>query len=83
MIFVSLIPYILVVVVFYLINLKKNVPGCDHPFHIGLIKAIKKNNHRFLLNYPYVIGEKNFNYPHFYHWILSFLPKKVGSVVIT
>ena len=79
MIFISLIPYIIIVIIFNLINLKSNVPGSDHPFHIGLIKAIKKNNHRFLLNYPYVIGEKNFNYPQFYHWILSFLPKKVWN----
>jgi len=46
----------------------------DHWYHFGLIKGIRKSGHRFLNGYPYILGETNFAYPQFFHWILSFFP---------
>ena len=51
------------------------MPCTDHPYHLGLIHGIRHNGHRFLTEYPNIIGEKNFAYPQLLHWILSFLPK--------
>jgi len=53
--------------------------GSDHYYHLGLIKAIKDNKHRFITSYPQIIGEKYFAYPQFYHWILSFFPQEVAK----
>jgi len=50
-------------------------PCTDHPYHLKLINGIRDNKHRFLKQYPNVIGEENFGYPQLIHWILSFLPK--------
>ena len=51
-------------------------PGSDHYYHIGLIKGIRANGHRFVLSHPNMIGEKHFSYPQLYHWVLSFLPSR-------
>ena len=47
-------------------------PQSDHPYHIGLINGIRCNNHRFVKKHPNFICEKNFAYPQFFHWCLSF-----------
>jgi len=57
------------------IQAKVTIPESDHPYHLGLINGIRKSKHRFLLSHPNFIGEINFGYPQFFHWVLSFLPK--------
>ena len=59
-----------------LIQSKLLSKGSDHSFHLALIENIKKNKNRFLLNYPNVIGGKNFAYPHLLHLLLSYLNKQ-------
>ena len=49
-------------------------PGSDHYYHLKLVTEIKSNSYKFLKNNPVIQNEKNFCYPHLYHWILSFLP---------
>lgn len=46
----------------------------DHYFHIRLVNAIKTNRHLFLNHSPICLNEKNFAYPQFFHWVLSFFP---------
>jgi len=48
----------------------------DHYFHVGMVRAIQANRHRFVAEHPNFLVEKNFAYPQLYHWILSFLPEK-------
>ena len=80
---------LLIIVVVFLVLLnaillyvqkKVSSPGSDHPYHLGLINGIRNNKHHFVKSYPNIIGEKNFAYPQFYHWILSYLPENVYTV---
>jgi len=54
---------------------RKNLPGSDHYYHIGIINGIRKNGHKFINKHPNLPYEKHFAYPQFFHWILSFVPK--------
>lgn len=47
----------------------------DHYFHVGMVRAIQSNKHRFVAEHPNFLVERNFAYPQLYHWILSFLPE--------
>lgn len=53
---------------------KTSKPNFDHYAHLSFIKDIQLNNHRFINKNSNILEEKNFAYPLFYHWLLSFLP---------
>jgi len=66
--------YVINAIILY-IQAKVSTPGSDHPYHLGLINSIRENKHRFVGSFPNIIGEKNFAYPQFFHWVLSLIPK--------
>ncbi len=57
-----------------LLQFKVSKPTSDHGYHIGLINSIKENKHRFVLGHRNYIENKNFMYPQFFHWMLSYIP---------
>lgn len=72
---IALIIIFLVIFNKFLLWIQKKVssPGSDHPYHLGLINGIRENKNRFIKSYPNIIGEKNFAYPQFLHFVLSFV----------
>jgi hypothetical protein len=56
---------------------KRKSLSSDHFFHLRFVKAILGNGHRFLTLNPVLFNEKNFCYPHLFHWFLSFCSSKV------
>lgn len=69
--------FILLYCFLFMLQVLNTQPSSDHNFHINLIKSIRKNGHRFLKYNPNIIWSKNFAYPQFYHWLLSFIPSSV------
>ena len=59
------------------IILKITKPSYDHYANLSFIKDIQLNNHRFLLRNSNVLFDKNFAYPVFFHWLLSFFPFEI------
>jgi hypothetical protein len=51
-----------------------SAPVGDHYYHLGIIKAIKKNRHRLVAEHPNILYEDNFAYPQALHWVHSFFP---------
>ena len=45
----------------------------DESYHLGLIGRIRKNKNKFILGNDLHIGEENFAYPQFYHWLISLM----------
>ncbi len=52
-------------------------PGSDHPFHVNLIRRIKKNKNAFVTDYILSFNETNPFYPQLFHWFLSFFPSRI------
>lgn len=71
---------ITIIILFFLffalliIQVKVQKTSSDHAYHTALIRAIKKNKHRFIIGFKQIIGESNFAYPQLVHWIFSFFP---------
>jgi len=67
----------LYIIVLIVQNRTAGQAGSDHYYHMSLIQAIRDNKHRFVRSHPQMIGEKYFDYPQLYHWMLSFLKPAV------
>ena len=65
----------------YYLQSKWKKLSSDHHYHMGLISEIKKNNHRFIIKNQLLIAEKNFAYPQFVHFVLSFIPEKYITTI--
>ncbi len=72
LVLIFLVPF----VISLLSSLSVTINGSDQAYHLLMIKAIVKNNHKFVTTIPFFVGKNRHAYPQLIHWFFSFFSEK-------